>query len=813
MAKAMRRLAILLCCGLAAHGRPLPSWTYNSSRGLNVAWFGSNASGLENAEQLLEISRYQLAIFGWQAFLEQTNYSHEAEELVVQARAVKARDPALPVAIYLDMELAEPFQTAVGKAMSDPSLRGMFLLDSAGEPMPCNVFCRSMPGMPKTDPRCLAYYWNWFNETAIQFYLHNYLEPIVRRTGFDAVFFDGADEWMEQRRTTWKIASNVPAGATDGDGLRAMVDVRTRTAQLLAKYGKYPIISEHLGDTDAAQQAYIIERMAGLGYVRYFEFFAPTQAYIEAMIEASGGDGEGAGQGSGEGRHRPATASSTIDPVPIICRQLISPGLNLTDSIAAYLIGSSNYSYYSASTGWFDKDWTWHDEYDLAVGSPLGPAVRHTTHGGLGYSYSRSFAGCDVAVNCTAASTKGGTCKGKITMKHGGPPGTISTTTTTSSNSTSRRRRNDEDDGYLFKFAPAARPADQALNIVNSSLPQPYGSATTWGGSVVADPESTGSTGTYHMWASTFVGPCGLSSWETNSRVVHAVSTAGPGGPYRVEDLAVPSYAHNPEVVWHPSERLYLLFTLGHPNASAPLACDAASKRPNGTWGGKGAPPWLSDVSLYTSRSASGPWEIALNASAGGAPLVVARGLNANPTAWVDPHTGEVTLLYGRFDAAHRRVYSVKTSKNAAGPWEEQGDLPMDVLAPPKHCSQNTSSPHYRCSCDNEDPFLYRESEEPRRWVLLFHQYERCPPSLNENAVEGPGGGMRMGRRRMRSSASSRRPRRGRLTQATRWSGATRGRKRATCWASGSTTIGVRHTECSPANGRLLTAVPTTYRS
>ena len=23
------------------------------------------------------------------------------------------------------------------------------------------VFCRSMPGMPQEDPRCLAYYWNW----------------------------------------------------------------------------------------------------------------------------------------------------------------------------------------------------------------------------------------------------------------------------------------------------------------------------------------------------------------------------------------------------------------------------------------------------------------------------------------------------------------------------------------------------------------------------------------------------------------------------------------------------------------------------
>ena len=87
-----------------------------------------------------------------------------------------------------------------------------------------------------------------------------------------------------QSRHTWKVASNVPKGATDADGLRVMVDVRVATAELLVKYGKYPIISEHLGDTAPAQQAYITQRMAHVGYFRYFEFFQPKQGYIEALI-------------------------------------------------------------------------------------------------------------------------------------------------------------------------------------------------------------------------------------------------------------------------------------------------------------------------------------------------------------------------------------------------------------------------------------------------------------------------------------------------------------------------------------------------
>jgi hypothetical protein len=228
-------------------GRPMPRWKWDISTGrLPVGWFGSNTSGYENAAQLDAISHYDLAIFGWQAFLQATNYTREAEHLVLQARQVKAKDPAMPVAIYLDAELAEPFQNAVLRAMQDPTMADFFLRDRNGAPIPCNVFCRSMPGISKTDPRCLAYYWNWFNSSAIDYYLEQYVEPIVAMDGFDAVFFDGADEWMMQRSHTWAIASNVGLNATIQRGLEVMMDVRVRTTQLLHKYHKYPIISEHL---------------------------------------------------------------------------------------------------------------------------------------------------------------------------------------------------------------------------------------------------------------------------------------------------------------------------------------------------------------------------------------------------------------------------------------------------------------------------------------------------------------------------------------------------------------------------------------
>lgn len=132
--------------------------------------------------------------------------------------------------------------------------------------------------------------------------------------------------------------------------------------------------------------------MAHVGYFRYFEFFQPKATYIDALINET-------------------QTVTGVAHLPIMCRQLISRGLDLMDSIAAFLIIQGKYSYYSASTGWFDKDWVWHKEYELAVGQPLGPAVRHGASG----LYTRAYSGCDVSVNCSAAGR--GNCKGTVTMK------------------------------------------------------------------------------------------------------------------------------------------------------------------------------------------------------------------------------------------------------------------------------------------------------------------------------------------------------------------------------------------------------------
>ena len=43
-------------------------------------------------------------------------------------------------------------------------------------------------------------------------------------SGYDAIFFDGADEWMEQGAHTWAVASNVPKGVTTQMALKVLRD-------------------------------------------------------------------------------------------------------------------------------------------------------------------------------------------------------------------------------------------------------------------------------------------------------------------------------------------------------------------------------------------------------------------------------------------------------------------------------------------------------------------------------------------------------------------------------------------------------------
>eukprot|EP00039_Didymoeca_costata_P015828 m.274365 g.274365 ORF g.274365 m.274365 type:complete len:417 (+) comp16287_c0_seq3:90-1340(+) len=290
---------------------------------------------------------------------------------------------------------------------------------------------------------------------------------------------------------------------------------------------------------------------------------------------------------------------------------------------------------------------------------------------------------------------------------------------------------------YVFTLGKVEPPDHQAINEVNSTNSGWVSTRSTWGGSPVIDPV----TNSTHVFAAVMGDGCGLAAWELDSAVLHAVSPHYDGGPCSVTGSGpvVDGYAHNPEVVAVPSANRWLMFTLGGENKSAAVPC--RNGVPTRSWGGSGPPPWLSTVRVHTATNLNGPW-VPLRNTTTGASAVVANGRNANPTAWVDPVTGEVTLLHGEFtDPGHRRVYVVSRAPNWSGPYMRLGVL-SSALNPPTNCSTNASSPWYACPCTNEDPHLFKVNG---RWRLLFHQYTRglahgmgCPAASDPLAGPDP---------------------------------------------------------------------------
>ena len=83
--------------------------------------------------------------------------------------------------------------------------------------------------------------------------------------------------------------------------------------------------------------------------------------------------------------------------------------LNGTAAVAAFLIARGKYSYFMASTGWYDGNFKWHPEYDVDYGRPLGDAT-HDKDSGV---FSRSYTKCVVTLDCADPHA----CQGKIVMK------------------------------------------------------------------------------------------------------------------------------------------------------------------------------------------------------------------------------------------------------------------------------------------------------------------------------------------------------------------------------------------------------------
>merc|ERR1712118_517330 len=81
--------------------------------------------------------------------------------------------------------------------------------------------------------------------------------------------------------------------------------------------------------------------------------------------------------------------------VPIIVHAASAGDLSF--QLAGFLAVGANYSYFGISSGYQDRDWKWHAEYDVKYGSPLGTMVNNGTW------YYRELRNTHVHVDCAAS--------------------------------------------------------------------------------------------------------------------------------------------------------------------------------------------------------------------------------------------------------------------------------------------------------------------------------------------------------------------------------------------------------------------------
>jgi len=215
----------------------------------------------------------------------------------------------------------------------------------------------------------------------------------------DAVFFDGFDKlYGGDTLATLGCAGFTPALAAAA--LLAKVDATAAQARVLNAAGKVPILSTYnflkaaaeglslgeglplgagsLGDMNGVYEDDYVQRLAGTSWLRFYEVWLGHGAEQDALMIANALLEAQAG-------------------VPCVARSAVGSMHTLQYGAIGFLIVQRSGSYWGASSGWLDADWTWSGILDWIVGAPLAPAARTGT-----YTWSRAFAHANATIDTKA---------------------------------------------------------------------------------------------------------------------------------------------------------------------------------------------------------------------------------------------------------------------------------------------------------------------------------------------------------------------------------------------------------------------------
>lgn len=261
---------------------------------------------------------------------------------------------------------------------------------------------------------------------------------------------------------------------------------------------------------------------------------------------------------------------------------------------------------------------------------------------------------------------------------------------------------------------PWTGPDCGILRSVPLRFPQGYGmvpNLTTWGADIFIQPGSVdnGSRTKYHMFVSAITGGCSLRSWQTRSRIEHAISDSLTG-PYYFSDIAIPEFAHNPKIIQVEDGNFALIHIgPGLPSGKSNEACSTQADYDSALLSlrhvrqlflSKREQVFGSGSTIHVAPSLDGPWTPLLNNTLGHC---------NNPAPFVKTDQGVEYIYIVCND------WILMRSNRISGPWTKISKISI--------LNEHDNSPaiHY------EDPSLYIDE---RGFHIIYHVYntEENPP-------------------------------------------------------------------------------------
>ncbi|KAH7192865.1 uncharacterized protein B0J16DRAFT_394897 [Fusarium flagelliforme] len=255
--------------------------------------------------------------------------------------------------------------------------------------------------------------------------------------------------------------------------------------------------------------------------------------------------------------------------------------------------------------------------------------------------------------------------------------------------------------GYNYTYTP---PGPDDFNIWPNA---------SWGGRIIQDRDNKR---LFHLFTVQFTRGCGLRGWRPHSYIIRSESHNGPQGPYHYADAVSNNFAHNPDIVYSPADKKYLLYSIGVNYEKVFTKCESISYT-----------QWPNNISLSTADNIRGPWSPFKMVVDSDRPA----GIHAtNPSAfplWTRKNpTREIVL--GMKD------YSIFTAKS----WHD--DYKLKYQATWNVTEQN--NPEW-----TEDPFIWRDKRghwhSINHWMIDYvendkQQWPRVGSHLFSRKLTGP---------------------------------------------------------------------------